>query len=144
MRSQLQSFPFPVEVSAIELTISFLVLLIVMIAPDSPVRQKEGDQAEEEEEARDRREGDQRGTPTPGAYTPTGQSRSGVSDAWNKRKQKHGRWCGVLLYMNGRGGYGLVLSSHDWNGGSYFVRPRKVCFFWSNLRGSRLKDAVSR
>ena len=55
-----------------------------MIAPNSPARQKEGVQVEEE--AGDRRKGGQIGTPTPGVDTPTGLSRSGVLDARNRRK----------------------------------------------------------
>ena len=42
-----------------------------MIAPNSPVRQKEGAHGEEEEEAGGRRKGRPTGTPTPGADAPS-------------------------------------------------------------------------
>ena len=55
--------------------------------PNSLFRQKEGTQGEKEEKAGGRRKGGLTGTPTPGADAPTGPSRSGVSDARNRRKQ---------------------------------------------------------
>ena len=55
----------------------------------SLVRKKEGDQREEDEEAGGRRKGRMIGTSTPGMDVPTGPTRSGVSDARNRRK--HGR-----------------------------------------------------
>ena len=75
---------------------------MMMFAPNSLARQKEGAQGEEEEDAGVRRKGGPTGTPTPGAGALTGPTLSGVSDARNRRK--HGRWCGIPLYMRGRGG----------------------------------------
>ena len=75
---------------------------MMMFAPNSLVRQKEGAQGEEEEEAGDRSKASSTGTPTAGAGTPTGPTQSGVSDARNRRKRKHGRWCGLLVYRRGR------------------------------------------
>ena len=72
------------------------------LAPDSLVRQKEGAQGEEEEET-----GGSIGTSTPGADAPTCPTRSGMSDARNKRKQ--GRWCGAPLHRRGLG-IRLILS----------------------------------
>ena len=89
--------------------------MMMMIAPNSLVCQKKG--AQGKEEAADRRKEGQTGTLMPGADDPIGPSRSGVLDARNRRK--HGRWCLVLLHRRSRGDYGLVLSSHDMNGGSY-------------------------
>ena len=89
----------------------------MIIASNFLVRQKEWVQGEEEEETGDRRKGGPTGTPTPVAEALTGQSRSGVSDARNRRK--HGRWCGVPLNNRERGGLRSVLSSHERNGGSY-------------------------
>ena len=77
-------------------------LLMMMIAPNSLVRQKEGAQGEEEKEVGGRRKEGPTGAPTPGTDAPTGPTRSGVSDARNRRK--HGRWCGVLFYRRSRGG----------------------------------------
>ena len=57
----------------------------MMIALNS--RQKEV--AQREGEAVDRRKGGQTGTPTPGADDLTGSSRSGLSDASNRRKGFH-------------------------------------------------------
>ena len=74
----------------------------MIFAPNSLVRQKEGAQWEEEEEAGGRRKAGSIGTPTPGADDPTGSIQSGVSDARNRKK--HGRWCGVLIHRRGRGG----------------------------------------
>ena len=71
----------------------------MMIDLNSIVHQKEGAQEEEEEEAGGRRKEGPTGTPTPGADSPTGQTRSGVSDARNRIK--HGRWCGVPLLRVG-------------------------------------------
>ena len=71
-----------------------LLVLIMMIAPNSLARQKEGFQGEEEE-AGDQRKGGQIGTPTPCVDTLTDLSRSGVLHATNKRN--HGRWYGVPL-----------------------------------------------
>ena len=56
---------------------------MIMIDPNSLVRQKEG---KTEEEAGDRRKRGQTGTPTPGEDAPTGPTRSGLSDARNRRK----------------------------------------------------------
>ena len=72
---------------------------------------------EEEEEAGGRRKGGPTGTPKLGVDVPTGPTGSGVSGARHRRK--HRRWCGVPLHRRGRGGLGLVLSSHDRSGGSY-------------------------
>ena len=66
---------------------------MMIIAPNSLFRQKEGAQAEKEEEAGDRRKAGQIGTLMPGPDALTGAIRSGVSDARNRRK--HGRWCGA-------------------------------------------------
>ena len=65
----------------------------MIVAPSSLVRQEEGVQGEEEEEARGRRRLGSIVTTTPGADAPTGPTRSDGSDARNRRK--HGRWCGV-------------------------------------------------
>ena len=61
---------------------------MILIAPNSLVRQEEGAQweEEEEEEAEGQRKGQPTGTPMPGAEAPTGPSRSGVSDVRNRRK----------------------------------------------------------
>ena len=61
----------------------FLVMMIV--APNSLVRQ-EGAQGGEEEEAGGRRKAGSIGTPTPCADAPTGPTQSGVSDAMNRRR----------------------------------------------------------
>ena len=45
--------------------------MMMMFAPNSLVRQKEGAQGEEEEEAGGRRKAGSTGTPTPGADAPT-------------------------------------------------------------------------
>ena len=71
--------------------------MMMMIAHNSLARQKEQAQGEKEEEV-----GGQIRTPTPDVDAPIGPTRSGVSDASNRRK--HGRWCGVLLHRRGRGG----------------------------------------
>ena len=47
----------------------------MMIAPNSFFPQKDGAHGEEEEETGDRRKGSQTGTPTRGAYAPTGPCR---------------------------------------------------------------------
>ena len=62
---------------------------MMMINPNSLVRQKEEVHREEEEEAGSRRKGGPTGTPTPGADAPTGPTRSEVLDAKNRRK--HGQ-----------------------------------------------------
>ena len=85
--------------------------------PNYVARQKEGVQREGEDQVGDQRNGGQTGTPTSCANAPTGLSRSGVSDA--KNRKKYSRWYGAPLHMNSRGGYRLVLSSLDNNGGSY-------------------------
>ena len=64
-----------------------------MIVPNSHVRQKEGDQGEEEE-ARDGRKGGQNETTTSSVDAPTGPSRLGVSDTRNRR---------ILLHRIGEG-----------------------------------------
>ena len=56
----------------------------MMFTPKSLVRQKEGAEGEEEEEAGSRRKAGPTGTPTPGADAPTGSTQSGVSDARNR------------------------------------------------------------
>ena len=56
---------------------------MMIIAPNSLVRQKEGAQGEG---AGGRRMGGLIGTPTPGADALTGPNWSGVSDARNRRK----------------------------------------------------------
>ena len=77
---------------------------MMIVAPNSLVRQEEGAQGEEE--------------------APTGPTQSGVSDARNRRR--HGWWCGAPIHRRGRGGYGPVLSSHDMNGGSYRKKTEVV------------------
>ena len=72
---------------------------------------------EEEQEAGGQKKADSTGTLTPDADAPIGPTRSGVSDARNRRK--HGRWYGVLTQRKGRGGKGPVLSSPDRNRESY-------------------------
>ena len=66
---------------------------MMMIAHNSLVRQKKGDQGEEEEQARARRKGGSIKTSTPGSDAPTGLTRPGVSDTRNRRK--HGQRCGA-------------------------------------------------
>ena len=90
-------------------------LLMMMIVPNSLVRQKEGAQGEKEAEGR--RKGGSTETLTSGADASTGPTRPSVSDARNRRK--HGQWCGVPLHRRSSEDYELVLSSHDRNGGSY-------------------------
>jgi len=68
---------------------------LIMIAPNSLVRQKKGAQGEEEG-AGDRRKRGQIRTPTPGADAPTDPTQSGVSDARSRRK--HERWCGEVCH----------------------------------------------
>ena len=68
---------------------------MMMFAPNTLVRYKEGAQREEEEEG-GRRKAGSTGTLTPGADAPIGATRTGVSAAKNKRK--HGRWCGVQIH----------------------------------------------
>ena len=60
----------------------------MMIVTKSLIRQKEGVQGEEEEEAGVQRKGGPSGTPTPGADAPTCPTRSRVSDARNRRKHE--------------------------------------------------------
>ena len=60
--------------------------MIMMIPPNSFVRQKKGAEKKEGEEAGDRRKVAQTGTPTPGADASTGPTRSEVTDARNRRK----------------------------------------------------------
>ena len=76
--------------------------MMMIVAPNSLVRQEEGAQGEEEEEAGGRRRVGSIGTPTPGADAPTGPTQSGVSDARNRRR--HGWWCGAPIHSRGRGG----------------------------------------
>ena len=76
-------------------------MMMMIIAPNSLVRQKERAQGEEEE-AGDRRNGGHTGTLMPGADAPTIPTLSGVSDSRNSRK--HGQWCELLLYRRGREG----------------------------------------
>ena len=59
---------------------------MMMIAPNSLDRQKEGVQGEGQEEVEDQRKRGQTGIPTSVADDPTSLSRSGVSDARSKRK----------------------------------------------------------
>ena len=59
-----------------------------MIDSNSLVRQK--GEAQAEEMVGGRKKGGPIGTPTPGTDTPTCSTRSGVSEARNRRK--HGRW----------------------------------------------------
>ena len=80
---------------------------------NSLVCEKEGAQGEEEEEAVDRRKGEPTETAMPCVDAPTGLTRSGVSDARNRRK--HEWWRGVPLYRKSKGSLGLALSSHDRN-----------------------------
>ena len=65
---------------------------MMIVAPNSLVRQEVA-QGGEEEETGGRRKAGSIGTPTLGADAPTGPTQSGVSDARNRRK--HGRWSGV-------------------------------------------------
>ena len=76
-------------------------MMMMMFSPDSFVRQMEGAQGEEEEEAGGRRMAGSTGTPTPSVDVPTGLTWSGVSDARNRRK--HGWWCGVVIHRRVRG-----------------------------------------
>ena len=70
---------------------------MMMIAPNSVVRQKKG--AQEEEEAEGQRKGVPTGNLTLGTDAPTGPTTwSGVLDARNRRK--HGRWCGVSIHRH--------------------------------------------
>ena len=77
--------------------------IMMMIATNSLVRQKEGTQGEEkEEEVRGRKKGEPTESPTPGVGVPIDPTRSGMLDAWNRRE--HRRWCWVPLHKRGRGG----------------------------------------
>jgi len=87
----------------------------MMIAPTLLAARRMG--AQGEEKAGQQRKGGPTRTPTLGADALTGATRPRMSDARNRRKYE--RWCGTLLHRRGRGGYGLVLSSYDMNGGSY-------------------------
>ena len=77
-------------------------MMMMIVAPNSLVRQKEGAQVEEEEEAGGQRKGGLTRTLTPGLDAPTGPTQSGVSNASNMTK--HGRRCGVPLYRRDREG----------------------------------------
>ena len=68
--------------------LEYLFIPMMMTTSISLVRQKKGEE-EEEEEAGCRRRG--KGTLKPGADSPIGPTRSGVSDARNRRKMD----CGV-------------------------------------------------
>ena len=59
--------------------------MMMIVSPNSLVRQ-EGAQGEEEEEAGGRRRTGSIGTPTPGADAPTGTTQSEMSNARNRRK----------------------------------------------------------
>ena len=74
---------FPVYYNGTGTGCAFLLMMIV--APNSLVRQ-EGAQGEEKEEAGGRRRLGSIGTPTPGTKAPTGPTQSGVSDARNRRR----------------------------------------------------------
>ena len=74
---------------------------MMMIAPNSLVRQEEGAEGEEKE-AVGRRKGGPTGTPTPSADASPGPTWSGASDTKNMRK--HGRCCGVAAHRRGSGG----------------------------------------
>ena len=63
--------------------------MIMMIAPDYVVCQKEGAQGKEEE-------GGRRNGGTTGADAPIGPTWSEVSDARNRRK--YGGWCWILIH----------------------------------------------
>ena len=78
------------------------MMMMIMVAPNSFTRKREGVQKEGEEEMGDHRKGSQTGISTSGANAPTGLSRSEVLDARNKKK--HGRWYGVPFHRKGRGG----------------------------------------
>ena len=54
---------------------------------------------------------------TSGVDVSTSQFRSGVLDVRDKRR--YGSRCGIPLHRKNKWGQGLVLSSHDINGGSY-------------------------
>ena len=58
---------------------NYVFFVMIMIAPNSLVRQKEKAQGEEETWSK-------KETPTPGADAPIGPTRSGVTDARNRRK----------------------------------------------------------
>jgi len=75
--------------------------MMIIVAPNSLVRQEVA-QGGEEEETGGRRKAGSIGTPTLGADAPTGPTQSGVSDAMNRRK--HGWWCGAPIHRRGRGG----------------------------------------
>ena len=75
--------------------------LMMIVAPNSLVRQEVA-QVGEEEETGGRRKAGSIGTPMLGADAPTGPTQSGVSDARNRRK--HGCWCGAPAHRRGRGG----------------------------------------
>ena len=75
---------------------------MMIVAPNSLVRQEEGAQGKEEEQAGGRRRVGLIGTPTPGAEAPTGLSRLGALDARNRRRD--GRRYGVPLHKKSRGG----------------------------------------
>ena len=60
--------------------------MMMMFVPNSLVLQKYGVQGEKEEEAGGRRKAGSTGTPTPGKEAPICPTRSGVSDARNRKK----------------------------------------------------------
>ena len=66
---------------------------VMMIAPNSIVRQKGGAQGEEQKEVRGQNKG-----------APIAPTRSGVSDASNRKK--HEQKCGILIHRRGRQGMG--------------------------------------
>ena len=71
--------------------------MMMIIAPNSLVREKEV-HGDEKEETRDQRMGGQTEIPTPGSDALTGPSRSRVSDARNRKKNMGG---GVKFYSTG-------------------------------------------
>ena len=64
--------------------LSRISYMMMMIASNSLVRQKEGAQEEQEEKAGSRRKVGLTGTPMPSADVPIGPTRSGVLDARNR------------------------------------------------------------
>ena len=106
-----------------------LLMMMMMIAPNSLVRQKEGDQGEEKQEAGGRRKvrptSDKNSVAR--ASAPIGPILSYLSDAMNRRI--HGWWC-VSNYRKGRGRLGSVQSSHDRNGGRYRKKNEVVKWYF--------------
>ena len=76
------------------------VWVIMMIVPNSLVRQMEGVQEEGKEESGCKRKEGQTRTVTSGADAPTGLSWSGVLD--ERKRRKHGRWYVVPLHRKDR------------------------------------------